>query len=447
MSQSNNSNTDYLATLPYELISELFSKMDITAMDEVDKQVSSAKDADGRYSKVIAASDERRSILKYLNDNFGNGKKLLTAMGRSDVYISGSRSTEFFCPGSIGSHSDWDFFLPHNMLAMYHFMRDLEEIGVTWLTPTDSFNRRVMKDGDSITVSVGVLGALTDNGTLEEKIKALNLESVKLIGDPGLGYCNVSVSNGFLEVNFREPEDGYEVLLGDICIIHGEIVHHGTVMPVQLITQRRVKDDVCRVTAPFGFHSSVVQSFIGPVSAGHMYGKLASEKKAYGWNVKGSAPGDRSVVRTSNVIDTTGVRQWNKYEDRGFEFMYSPEAEMDFTLRHIRDSMSHYIEYAGIIDLSPDVQRLYLQCSRSMTWYQTATCTIPAHCSMPLLYGFHDLKLLEWFGVADVRWSVCYEYLCTYTSRQSSLRTASCKAWRSTDEYRDIGRRLFEDHP
>lgn len=445
MSQSKNTNTDYLATLPYELISELLSKMDITAVDGIDKQVSSTEDVTGRYSKVTAASAERRSILKYLNDNFGNGKKLLAAMGKSDVYISGSRSTEFFCPGSIGPRSDWDFFLPHDMLAMYNFMIALTDMGVTWLTPTDSFNRRLMNDGDSIIVSMRTLETLIDNGAIAKKAKDLDIKLGELSGDTALDHCNISVREGALNMELREAEDGYEAMLGDICIIHGEIDRHGITTPVQLITQRQAKGDTCRVTVPYGFHSSVVQSFIGPVSAGHMYGKLTSEKKAYAWNVRKSASTEHNIARTSDIIDTANVRQWNKYEDRGFEFMYPPEGKMDFSLRQIRDSMSHYTEYPDVIDLPADVQRLYLQCSRSMTWYQTATCTKPAYLLMTSLYGFDELKLRDWFSKTPLPWGTCFDYLRKYVSRPISLRHANVGAWYGTTEYRDIGRRMFEE--
>jgi len=444
MSQSKNSNTDYLATLPYELISELLSKMDITAIDKVDGQVSSSKDVTGRYSKITAASEERRSILKYLNDNFGNGKKLLAAMAKSDAYISGSRSTEFFCPGSIGNLSDWDFFLPHDMLAMHRFMTDLTEMGVTWLSPTDSFNRRLMKDGDSVVVSSQTLKLLTDNGVIETKARELGLSYGELSGNTAVDRCTISVSGNSLNIDFQEAEDGYEELLGDICIIHGELLYQKVTTPVQLITQRRSVNDTCRVTAPYGFHSSAVQSFIGPLSAGHMYGTLTSEKKAYAWNVRKSASTEQNITRNGDTLDTTGVRQWNKYEGRGFEFMYPPEGKMDVTLRNIQDPMSHYIEYPEVIELPADVRRLYLHCSGTITWYQTGTHTIPLAHSMSLLYGYNELKLHDWFNETDLDWETCFNYLRQYVSRVTSLRGASVKAWYRTEAQRDIGRTMFE---
>jgi hypothetical protein len=62
-------------------------------------------------------------------------------MSRNFVYLSGSRSLDFFVPGSTTENSDWDFYVPNDSMHVSAFLADMENIGVMWYSPLQEIVR------------------------------------------------------------------------------------------------------------------------------------------------------------------------------------------------------------------------------------------------------------------------------------------------------------------
>jgi hypothetical protein len=397
---NNNSSADYLANLPYDIISEMVSRMNISTVDSLKREVSYKWDYsnpdNNKYKGVSDACENRKSVVKYLNKHFGDGVALLEAMSKYFVYISGSRSLEFFEEGHVGEDSDWDMYVSTWPGHVIGIMQQLEKLGVTWMSPKDELSDLKASGKGSMVIESPKLEYLLRNqcfaahGTDMENI-------IEAVHDNATNNFTVNFDDGQSSVTPNELGDGY-TSENICCIIRGKLLHKDKTTRIQLIVESRGNTNAS-IVAPFTYHSSCVQSFIGPYTACHMYGKLTSEGKSYGWRNNISKKARRTLTEydPSTVVEVHSVPGWSKYSGRGFEYINPPEWHLGFELRDTQDGHSIWLEYSEHTAAPRDVVMLYTQVSKAVTWFQVAEGTVPVHFPFKATYGYDKLNFGEWF--------------------------------------------------
>lgn len=401
MPEFNNANIDYLATLPYDVICEMVSHMGISTADELANEVSylykSSKSDKNKYDGVKDACADRKSVVKYLSKHFGDGVALLEAMSKYYVYISGSRSLDFFEEGHIREDSDWDFYTSNWPGHVVGIMNELEKLGVVWMTPKDEIADLKESGKGSLVVERSKMmyllraGSFSTGGTDVHGV-------LQSISDSNISNFTIDFDNGDSSITPNEVGDGYtsEKMT---CIIRGKLHYKGRVTRIQLICESR-NDCNASIVSPMTYHSSCVQSFIGPYTACHMYGRLTSEGKSYGWrdNISETARKRLSPYNPSEPVEVERVSGWSKYKDRGFQYVNSPQWNMGFELRTVEDSQSTFIQYSDHSSAPPDVVMLYTQVARSTAWHEVATCTVPIHFPIKSVFNYDQLDFENWFN-------------------------------------------------
>jgi hypothetical protein len=420
MSNSNvkNTNADYLATLPYDIICEMVSHMGISTVDKLTNEVSylhnSKESEKNKYDGVKDACGNRKSVVKYLSKHFGDGVALLEAMSKYFVYISGSRSLNFFEEGHIREDSDWDFYVSNWPGHVIGIMKELEKLGVVWMSPKEEMRDLKAVGKGSLVVESSKLEHLLRNGSFAAEDRDTVTDIADTIQRVDVPNFTISFNNGDLSAVPNEAGSGYT---SDkmTCIIRGKLHHKGTITRVQLISESR-NDSNASIVAPFSYHSSCVQSFIGPYAACHMYGRLTSEGKSYGWrnNISMTARNRLSEYNPSIPVEVSSVPGWSKYTDRGFEYINPPEWNLGFELRSVEDHESIWLQYDEHTDAPPDVVTLYTQVSRGTAWYQVTDGTIPVHFPIKSTHNHDKLDFGSWFIRNNTLSSEVSEYLDTY---------------------------------
>jgi hypothetical protein len=417
MSDSKNNNVDYLATLPYDIITEMLSHMSIANVEHLKKETSyrrwQTKDATNKYQGVDDASEDRKSVRKYLSAHFGDGTKLLEAMSKYYVYISGSRSLEFFDKGHVSDDSDWDMYVstwPGHITGM---MRVLEELGVTWMSPREELAELKEKGTGSIVVSPSKLKHLMRDGCFASATDDMQ-SIINAVDHADMVNYTLTCTNTTFDIRFNEAGNGYNAD-NTLCIIRGKLKHKGTTTPVQLIVESR-GDVTASIVAPFTYHSSCVQSFIGPYNACHMYGELTSKGKSYGWrdNISTEARRRLPEYHPHDATPSSLVPVWSKYITRGFEYINPPELQLGFDLRTAEDGESTWLEYTEHTNAPPDVIKLYTQVARSVSWFQVTDGTIPIHFPVKATYKYNELDFQSWFDRSDAVTEEVTSYFIRY---------------------------------
>jgi hypothetical protein len=256
---NNNSSADYLANLPYDIISEMVSRMNISTVDSLKREVSYKWDysnpENNKYKGVSDACENRKSVVKYLNKHFGDGAALLEAMSKYFVYISGSRILEFFEDGYVNNDSDWDIYVSTWPGHIIGIMQELEKLGVTWMSPKEEVSDlKAIGEGSLIVDSAKFRhllrsGCFTAQGAdMEELVNAVNN------GDAD--NFTLNFKDGDSSVVPNERGDGY-TSDNIYSIIRGKLLHKGKTTRVQLIVESR-GDTGASIVAPFTYHSSCV---------------------------------------------------------------------------------------------------------------------------------------------------------------------------------------------
>lgn len=413
MSSNMNNNIDYLNTLPYDIITEMVSHMDISTTESLVDQVEVKDPENERYQGVRDAAENRKSVAKYLSESFGDGVSLLEAMSRHYVYISGSRSLEFFSRGNVGPDSDWDFYVSRHSHHIYGIMATLEKLGVTWMTPEEELNLHVRDERRHMLIDLYKVMYLHDNKTGKWYENALSLGDV-LRAEESADHFHVFMDNDMLMIEPERTNGGYAS--GEIAtIIRGRLRNKKRTVPVQLIVEPR-GDTEAYIPAPFTYHSSCVQSFIGPYTACHMYGRLVSENVSYGWrdNTAKDIQKELDVSAAFDRVDVEKVPGWLKYSQRGFEYRYPPEGALDFELRQPTDYHSTWLEYSDHTSAPRDVVYIYKQVAKSCVWFQVSRGTVPSRIKYDQLLGGGILDVGAWHDHPPTMNSEVSAYLWRY---------------------------------
>ncbi|KAK3613242.1 hypothetical protein LTR22_028235 [Elasticomyces elasticus] len=183
-------------------------------------------------------------------------------------------------------------------------------------------------------------------------------------------------------------------------IMRGTIKIRGRDVPIQLITEYR--HHIMDICAPFHYHSSCVQSFIGPFAAGHFYGKMTVDTKTFGWtkNTKTEIVGDIEPFSCKGRSGST-VSVWAKYQESGYTYVAPILRHLGHQLRHATDCHSTWYEYLHSYSVPEDVVRAYRACARMTAWYEVATGTKRLPVMFADVCGASHLDLQGWFDYQE----------------------------------------------
>ncbi|KAG9526272.1 hypothetical protein KCV07_g860, partial [Aureobasidium melanogenum] len=372
-----------ITDMPTEIRDEILSLLPLQDARNVSRSISSGA-FDGSYN-------HRSSIASYLATTFGNGEHLLDVMSRHCVYISGSRALEFFVPGTIDVHSDWDFYVPRNEATISSFMLELDKMGVEWTGSLDKLEMALEFGTGDIFFAWEQYRYLYDRGTFRKlarkysvgdattphRDERLNAQAgdfvVVTVTEEGLGHGDESSSYSSRadEVDHMEYTRFGRVLNGYLTTPNGKT-------KVQLIIEPRSY----QLSTPgvMHYHSTCVQSVIGPHMACHFYGKLSSARRSYAWRL------DEPRISKAHA----------KYKSRGFVYV---DREADtFCMRSGEDGFSILVPRQGITRAPAAVVQLYTEYLRKTTWQEFAHHVRPLPYAVPHYMPSEDALSTGWFN-------------------------------------------------
>lgn len=299
---------------------------------------------------MIEECDRRLCVRAYLGEYFPEPTKLLQAMSKSFVALSGSRSLNFFVPGCSRPASDWDFYIP-SQYSIQPFMDAVEQIGVRWLEPIDYLEKLLRKGEGSMIVSTRTwldmreqamshtirFGRIMD---VEDSLRE-NLIHIKLEHDNRIKITSTAKDTRYPSLDF---------------LVQGEVSHRGKTQDIQLVVTTSDGD------TPFdflkGFHSTAVQSYITAHAACHMYGKMTDRDEMYEWpNIK------------RRFMHNIAARE--KYRKRGFNPIPIPEHARGFHLRDGTDEECTSILGYNHVGAPDKIVDAYCMLSKGMVWNYT----------------------------------------------------------------------------
>ncbi|KAG9521277.1 hypothetical protein KCV07_g3776, partial [Aureobasidium melanogenum] len=269
---------------------------------------------------IMEAAIQRRSVERYLLQKFGTGAELLEVMSKHYAYISGSRALGFFIFRGAKSTSDWDFYVPRNPYVVNSFMLELSKLGVTWTGPLKKLEELLSTGlGKEVVFTQAQYRHHYLQGDFQRLAERFGFDPGQLPAPPALLAFNVSQFSpnkpwlaisvswtGFHTRYWREADrlEPFEQEYSPRCLlIEGSLNGPEGEVKVQLIVEHR--NDVFNYPSLMTFHSSCVQSFIGPHFSCHLYGRMACDCETYAWR-----------------LDEPGIEKAHKkYQDRLFKYI------------------------------------------------------------------------------------------------------------------------------
>jgi hypothetical protein len=137
-----------LSSLPVELLQQIFDNLPITDCESI----TNAHSDTTRKSDFEGVYEDRSSLHRYFTNSGLDGKQMMKILSSCHVFLIGSRSLEFFVPGSIQQHSDWNFLMDYSPTSTHEFMSSMETMGVVWDDLADRIYKRVVENTDDICV-------------------------------------------------------------------------------------------------------------------------------------------------------------------------------------------------------------------------------------------------------------------------------------------------------
>lgn len=386
-----------ILTLPVETVAQIVSNMSIR-----DSQSLSAwAPQDILGDRVRAACNDRLCTANYLRDNFGHGVELLESMSKHTVYLSGSRSLEFFVPGSLGSNSDWDFYIKERAEVVYSFMSDMVKMGVSWETPLQELEE-ALREGDSerhVLFSALQYKHHFENGHFQQlaaryqRLPVFQLVTPQPVPTGARGLPThlrilVKVTEDGLESErWLESDNGTDDDSDDDnnndnhieyqsigCVINGHINRPEGKVKVQLILEQALTYMDC--PSVLKYHSSCVQSVVGPHLACHFYGTMTFDKLSYAWRV-GEARSRKAHA---------------KYQERGFQYVdRDPDT---YRLRCANDEHATLVDRKRDTDAPVEIVRIYQEYIKSTSWQELANEVHPIHAVKRPFMALHQSSWL-----------------------------------------------------
>jgi hypothetical protein len=392
----NMQNNTYLSKLPVDLLRNVVEQMPV---EDVMNLKTWAQTNGEDFNAIVQECNYRMSVLRYVDRVLGNGSKWLDAMSKCACYISGSRSLEFFVPGSVTDSSDLDIYTRMGKGTM-QFMNLTNHLGVEWFHVLDVAIRQIKRGDSDIVLNGDRLRSVIRSGELEDLCtrRSCEFECDRYIWFDD--FLTMRVRGNKVSVVKSDECTGYEASnIRDIT--YGELSRNNVTIPIQLIHETRASGELS-VDAIFNFHSSCVQSFIGPHGACHLYGRLTASKSSYYW--------DRNVkrgIRPITVIDDEECvlsrlmghlsPEWSKYEDRGFTYSTPKLLGKGTTVRQVGDSECTTLYYSDHTEAPSSVVSMYQRHMKLIQWsylksqrVNQVNNTKPTHIS-------EGIRKLDWF--------------------------------------------------
>lgn len=323
---------DSLSKMPPELIKNVVSRLDLQSCRDLKAAVAETKEKPQYHGNISKECDYRLSVTRYLENNFGHADELLEMLSKSFGYISGSRSLEFFLPGSATEESNWDFY-SGNYAGFSFMLRKLEGLGVTWKTVEEKVTDCLRDPSTSIMVGFNQLRRLIDSGELHE-IASNN--SLTFTGKDDVcmnkyNFTAITVVDGRVKVSLCDFTNKTHRDRNYCAFAEGVRYFKGKSTKIQLMCYGGNAIIGCPL-AIFRFHSSCVQSFIGPYICAHLYGKESFSKISRPWFSWGDVCTRTGVKHNISSVGSCkscprGGCITSKYINRGFRYYKSKKED------------------------------------------------------------------------------------------------------------------------
>lgn len=339
-------------TLPVDLLPEVLRHS--TVLDTL--RMKEAFSVPGGQA-VSAECDRRLCIRRYLARFFKSPEKLLEAMSRSKVVLSGSRAADFYVPGSAGRWSDFDFYAPGEPDLVAAFVKMGEGAGIEWIKPIEKMREMLELGKGSIVIDEFLWDDIKSEGFIEHaESKGYTVLQAPLEFPENV---TIEVKNKVLEICMS----GESVYPDATNIIYGKLKHEGGTSEVQLIVAPYREGLALSFT--LGFHLSCVQSYISAHTSGHLYGHVACDMKAYKWAKIDTRRGN------STSYCHRAQESFEKYVSRGYTLVKVPLGRRKYNLRSSDDDMCINLPPYNFSRTPEYVVEMYKSFSRNMIWLET----------------------------------------------------------------------------
>lgn len=335
-----------IQTIPYEILSRFYAKLSIRDA----KALTLAFSLKSPYRQTFDdLYNDRVNPILYFTDYFPKPDKLLESMLYTDVYLSGSRSLNFFVPGSADENSDFDFYIDSPKQNIYNFMEDIKSNGVRWLSALEWFELKLNNKNSISTIIPSEIVLLNTNKdiypckqstkkAIKDLFDAYKEQEAQFLGREKEDLNVTVIDEDGDKKTFISRDDIYS----RHQIIRGILQYQNKKYKIQLIITIDRK-----MTVILDFYSSAVQSVITGFCATHMYAKDAYQRKSIIW--------DSDIYYDPNKQKITSSIE--KYKKRGYTFYKTRKDHIrdvyqnDTAIkRSLKDSESHTIDFD--IDLS-----------------------------------------------------------------------------------------------
>lgn len=344
------SELDNMDTLPSDLLPEILWNTDVAKVFHI------KRGAEVSGNELLAKECDLRLCVKtYLGRSFKDPVKLLDAMSRSSVVLSGSNAANFFVPGSSTSGSDWDFYGGRNSRELSAFIEGSKGASIEWLEPIDKLQMMLSKGSGTIVVAPYVWQNMEEKDAFKDMVNdGLTVTSSEL--DPQERVVlEVVGAKAMLAREFLERDEYPDIQ----HVIYGRVKHESTVSEVQLMVSTCRENLRCEFL--FSFHLSCVQSYISGHTAAHLYGHSACAMKTYRWE--------------DNHIVGKGQESVNKYTRRGYTTIDVPLQGRWYNLRASNDNKAIILPSYNYTDTPQNLVRDYEVFSETITWVERKEST------------------------------------------------------------------------
>lgn len=389
-----------LTAFPTELLEQIVSHLDYNSAKNLHSAISESQlylGGNVDYVGLRKVCDERLSVRHYVDRNFGDTKALFTAMSKNYTYLSGSRSLEFFVPGTVTDESDWDFYIPMNLAYIGNFMQALESMDVKWMSYEDELAWKLKHYTTPFTIERVKLFHIAGSGEMRRAVVRCGLN----IGDQDelelTEYYKISIEQLNVRITPCDISEMEYPGTSGYRVASGLLARGPRVTLVQLMGERRPYGD-SYIHSTFSYHSSCVQSFISPYVSCHLYGSMTCNGITHGWRDHIDDESEQNVCRLEpgSHIDTSGVPKWNKYALRGFKYIDPLGSYLELKIRKPTDELSIWIEHDYDIGAGTDVKNMYQRSYANMIWHEKPYGPHPLYPHVYDLYGYSELSVDHW---------------------------------------------------
>ena len=344
-------------TLPFEIGSKIYGYLSIDEVTSVDiayREQDYSKTHAGfgitRWSHELDRSriiffeklfSDRISMNLYLGQYFSDSQELLKCMLINDIILSGSRTLNYFVPGSAHEYSDWDFYADGDQDKIFRFMEFMKSIGIRWFTAVEWFTQKLENDKFESGITVGqihTLQCIIDTTSQDEII----MDAIQVLYDE-IREDDFDKELKVFKVNVRNSKGNDKVFVlrddaySKFNIIYGTFISNRRRHNIQLMSDSR------GILSILDFYTSALQCGITGFCAFHMYAKDAYNRQSRLW----ASSAEYSESATMKVKDSQ-----KKYEKRGYVFYKTSLSTLEFPYqantvfkRHLKDPESHVIDY------------------------------------------------------------------------------------------------------